>query len=147
MPKKSKPQTVSRAEQAGRLIQDLGARVTAPRRYVLAALLGAGRALSHHEVEAAARAAGPIDRVTVYRVLEWLTAHGLAHKIAGADRLWRFSAAGDEPKPRHPHFTCTRCGQIFCLKSPAATLLPELPPGFESQGVEITVRGLCRHCA
>jgi Fur family ferric uptake transcriptional regulator len=56
------------------------------RKRMFAILLGAEHALSHTEIEELARArGGTLDRVILYRVLEWLVSKGLAHKIAGGD--------------------------------------------------------------
>ena len=62
-------------------IQGTGARMTAPRVQVLAAMLAAKRVLSHHDIESMFGAAR-LDRVTLYRVLDWLVEQGLAHRIA-----------------------------------------------------------------
>jgi Fur family ferric uptake transcriptional regulator len=129
-----------------RIVQ-AGGRPTDVRKRVLAILLGAKHALSHTEVEEAARAQGAaLDRVTLYRVLDWLVARGLAHKIAGGDRLWRFNAAADETR-RHAHFHCTGCGQVFCLKEITQDFSRVLPPGFRFQRAELSIEGTCARCA
>lgn len=138
-----KQQTHDNAEA---LIRGTGARVTRPRVEVLAVLLAAERALTHHEVDKRANRALGIDRVTIYRVLEWLTAGGLAHKIAGDDRVWRFNAAGREHNHRHAHFQCSRCGTVLCLGELGVQPGVRLPAGFRSQHVELTVKGLCAGC-
>jgi Fur family ferric uptake transcriptional regulator len=132
---------VSAAEQA---IRATGARVTQGRILVLEALQAAGRALTHHEVEAAV--AGPLDRVTVYRVLDWLTREQIAHKIPGDDRVWRFTIAGRRQPHHHAHFQCTDCSQVICLDDMPTTLRPRLPAGYRSVGVEVTVKGQCKAC-
>jgi Fur family ferric uptake transcriptional regulator len=129
-------------------IRGTGARVTRARVEVLAALLAAERALTHHEVEGRISRNPGIDRVTVYRVLEWLTSRGLAHKIAGDDRIWRFNAATNEHERAHAHahFKCNRCGDVICLEEVRAARSIKLPPGFRSQEVELTVKGMCAEC-
>jgi len=130
------------------LVQRTGARVTRQRIEVLAVLLAAPRALTHLEIENRANRTLGIDRVTVYRVLEWLTAHLLAHKIAGDDRVWRFNAAGDESERSHAHahFKCNGCGEVICLDEVRAARGVRLPSGYRSQEVELTVKGLCVEC-
>ena len=71
------------------MVRDTGARTTRPRVAILAVLLAAERALSHNEVERRVNSAFGIDRVTVYRVLDWLSGQGLAHKIAGHPSMIR----------------------------------------------------------
>ena len=126
----------------------MGARVTRPRVEVLAALLAARRALTHLELAKQVKSGTRIDRVTIYRVLEWLTSRNLAHKIAGDDRVWRFNAAGDKPGMAHDHahFKCNHCGDIICLNAVGAASDIRLPSGYRPQEVELTVKGLCAEC-
>lgn len=133
-------------EQAAALIAASGARVTHARIEVLAALLAAERALTHHEVEKRVKRADRIDRVTIYRVLSWLTANHLAHKIAGDDRVWRFNAANRERAQQHAHFKCNRCGTVICLDELGAKPRIKLPSGFRSQQIQLTVKGICAEC-
>lgn len=132
--------------QAETLIRATGARVTWPRIEVLAALLAAEHALTHLELEQRVDRAREIDRVTIYRVLDWLTAQSLAHKIAGNDRIWRFNAAGHAHGGEHAHFQCNRCGTVLCLDEFAADPAVRLPKGFRPQQIDLTVKGLCAGC-
>ena len=132
--------------QAEDLIRHTGARVTAPRIEVLATLLGAERALTHQELEQRVDRARNIDRVTIYRVLEWLTEQALAHRIAGDDRTWRFNAAGQGHDGDHAHFQCNACSTVFCLEDFSPGPAIRLPRGFRPQQVELTVKGLCAKC-
>jgi Fur family ferric uptake transcriptional regulator len=134
------------ASNAENLIRATGERKTAARVQILALLLAAPRALTHHEVEEALDPSLAIDRVTVYRVLDWLTQQNLAHKISSDDRVWRFNAAPIEHEGHHAHFRCTRCGEVICLKDTPADSLPRLPKGYLPEAMEVTVRGLCREC-
>ncbi|MGH7395645.1 MAG: Fur family transcriptional regulator, partial [Candidatus Methylomirabilales bacterium] len=100
--------------RAATLITDAGGRTTPARRAVLEILLAAKQALNHQEIEQSLRKRGsPCDRVTLYRVLEWLVSHRLAHKIVGDDRVWRFNTVHNDLEA-HPHFQCTHCRQVYC---------------------------------
>lgn len=133
-------------DRAEERVRRTGARVTRPRVAVLAALLAAQRALTHHGIERQVNRLLGIDRVTIYRVLEWLVASGLAHRISGDDRVWRFNAAEEEHAHEHAHFKCNDCGDVICLeKSVAARSIP-LPSGYHPQEIELTVKGLCADC-
>ena len=129
-----------------------GARLTAPRQEVLSLLMNSARALSHGEIEAALAAhakecaqAPSVDRVTLYRVLDWLTAQHLAHKIADADRVTRFSVTTDGHDEAHAHFKCTTCGNMLCFTDVPPLKIP-VPAGFASNEIEVTVRGTCDAC-
>ena len=127
-------------------IRATGERLTTPRAAVLAALLGSESALTHHEVEAALPPDLAVDRVTVYRVLDWLVSLGLAHRIPGEDRTWRFRANRDDSHGPHAHFTCSRCGKTVCLDDVAVPPGVKVPRGFLPKEVELTVKGLCAAC-
>ena len=129
-------------------IRAAGSKVTPARVRVLAALRGAPGAVSHAEIEEAlAHEAQPgIDRVTLYRVLDWLCEAGLAHKAADARGVFRFSAAQPNVEhAAHVHFRCTGCGGVFCLEAPPPPP-PALPEGFRLDGVALDIRGECSRC-
>lgn len=138
-------------------------RVTQARKEVLSVLLAQQRALSHTEMQDALPA---MDRVTLYRALDCLADAGLAHKITGDDRVFRFST-GHEPaqhassvdkidQHQHGHFQCTRCAKVFCLEQPdaghtlrdqlQATLDATAAKGFQSHAIEVTIKGWCERC-
>lgn len=139
-------------ERSRTLLKRAGARVTLARVQVLAALLEADRALTHLDVQRRLEQAGgadAFDRVTLYRVLEWLTGQGLAHRVASDDRVFRFSAQPDAHVGAHGHFKCVRCERVTCLPAGsgldgvARALLPE---GYVGDRVELTVLGRCADC-
>jgi Fur family ferric uptake transcriptional regulator len=135
-------------EQAEQLLRLTGSRVTRGRVVVLATLLEAEHALTHSEVESRIGRMDGIDRVTVYRVLDWLTQQGLAHRIAGDDRIWRFNAEAEpDHSGSHPHFQCNNCGDVTCLEDVPRVPAVHLPPGFRGDSVELTVKGWCAACS
>jgi Fur family ferric uptake transcriptional regulator len=143
-------QAVSTADERARaLIRGIGARMTGPRVRVLAELLRAGEALTHLDLQRRVeRDAEPIDRVTLYRVLEWLADSGLAHRVAGPDRVFRFSVHSTAVP--HGHFRCVRCGRMYCMKEAddlERSVRGMLPEGSTVERVEMTVSGRCADCA
>jgi Fur family ferric uptake transcriptional regulator len=117
-------------------LREASVRITAARVKVLAALLGARSAVSHQDVQ---DVLVDMDRVTLYRALDCLTDAGLAHKIAGDDRVFRYSAGNEHLEQhgthqamqhQHGHFKCTRCSKVFCIdnvgeKEILADMLPD----------------------
>jgi Fur family transcriptional regulator, ferric uptake regulator len=131
-------------ERARRRLRGIGRRSSEHRARVLAALTQAARPLSHHEL---AERLAPIDKVTLYRVLDWMVAQGIAHRLAGSDRVWRFAVAGPA-HAGHAHFECSRCCEVMCLGAiPAQALALGVPRGCRLEGVELTAKGLCARCA
>ncbi|MFC7516284.1 Fur family transcriptional regulator [Herbaspirillum sp. GCM10030257] len=146
--------SIARAEVQ---LRDAAVRLTSARVKVLAALLDAERAFSHQDMQDAFT---DMDRVTLYRALDCLTDAGLAHKIAGDDRVFRYSAGAEHgaqgdatPHHQHGHFKCTRCARVFCLDSIAEAgllrnaLEESLGKGFQSHDIEFTIKGWCADCA
>lgn len=145
-----KPAYLSHIADAERQIRATGERVTQPRVAVLALLMAAEHASTHQDVAGAIASHHPIDRVTVYRVLDWLVEVGIAHRIAGDDRVWRFMlnpGDADSPHHQHAHFTCTRCAQTFCLNDMPTRFNFKLPDGFRPTEVDLKFRGTCLHCS
>jgi len=153
------PETPDATAQAEAQLRAAAVRLTGARVSVLAALLDAPRALSHQDVQ---ETCADMDRVTLYRALDCLTDAGLAHKIAGDDRVFRYSAGAEhgphsrdsrEPHRQHGHFKCTRCAKVFCLDSIGESGLLEnalresLGKGFQSHDIEFTIKGWCADCA
>lgn len=135
---------------ARRLVAASGGRNTGARRNVLACLIASDRALSHADIEAQLSETG-LDRVTLYRVLDWLVEHSLAHRVgtaggaAGIERAMRFAFTRPEKPHSHAHFQCTQCGRTICLDDVAAPALA-VPAGVELQGIELAAFGRCSHC-
>ena len=129
-------------------ISATGARVTSARVRVLSVLRAAPGPLSHGDIEDLLKrdSLPGIDRVTLYRVLDWLADAGLANKAADARGVFRFSAANpDGEHLAHIHLRCTGCGGVFCLDvTPPPP--PVLPQGFRFGGMALDVRGECPSC-
>ncbi|MFZ6751842.1 Fur family transcriptional regulator [Undibacterium sp. Dicai25W] len=160
-------QTLSNEDlPAANMLEASGVRATFARRQVLAVLLGSNRAMSHLDVQAALPA---MDRVTLYRALDCLTDAGIAHKISGDDRVFRYNTGKEQPmhghqaNPQHAHghFKCTRCSRVFCLDDDShhnimtkpwqtkleSSLETTLGAGFQSHEIELTIKGWCADCA
>jgi Fur family ferric uptake transcriptional regulator len=117
----SRPHAAALAEAQ---LREATLRITPARIKVLATLLEARCAFSHQDMQ---DQFVEMDRVTLYRALDCLTDAGLAHKIAGDDRVFRYSAgtehsesshsghAAHHAQHQHGHFKCTRCAKVFCL--------------------------------
>ncbi len=131
---------------AEQLIANTGQRPTLIRTAVLGVLLEADDAISHAELLERLLPLGTFDRVTVYRALDWLVAQGLAHKVAGAGRAWRFHATRTETMHRHAHFQCSRCGKVFCLPDVHPTLPVQIPASFTVDSIELNIKGTCGDC-
>jgi len=131
------------------MIRKKGGRATDSRVRILALLLAEDQAITHREIEARIPGHQP-DRVTLYRVLQWLADRGLIHKITSDDHVWRFHVNHDAYTHQHAHFKCMNCAKVVCLEgSPSGRQSGShliLPAGYRFQTIELTVKGLCAKC-
>jgi Fur family ferric uptake transcriptional regulator len=113
-------------------------------------------ALSESEVEAALAAAGaPVNKVTVYRMLDRFAAVGLLHKQVDAARVTRYARASQGKEGAAPRFECDDCHRQFRLSQGTAKVQDALKQvlqalataGHESLAVDIAVHGRCAECA
>ncbi|WP_161595204.1 Fur family transcriptional regulator [Mariprofundus erugo] len=129
-------------------IRNAGGRVTASRVRLLDLLQSAREPLCQTDIEnlIESEPLPAMDRVTIYRVLDWLTEAGLAHKAADGRGVFRFTAAKPEGQhEQHAHLRCTGCGGTFCLDM-APPPRPVLPRGFRFGGMALDIRGECPRC-
>lgn len=131
---------------AAHLIAAHGGRVTRTRVAVVDALGDSDHPLTHDEVAAALTGGGVThDRVTLYRALDWLVAQGLAHRVAGSDRAWRYGLVR-QAAHHHAHFHCDRCGHVFCLENLQPAFALALPGGYQLERAELILHGACPAC-
>ncbi|PTQ97136.1 Fur family ferric uptake transcriptional regulator [Nitrosomonas nitrosa] len=133
-------------EKAKELVKQTGDRATYHRIRTLCLLLEEHHPLTHREIEERLNVKEQLDRVTLYRVLEWMTKKNLIHKIAGDDRVWRFRVNTDLHSHHHAHFICTRCTKVTCLDEFKLKPNPSLPIGYLLHDIELTVKGFCAEC-
>lgn len=144
------PPLATRLSEAEALCARKGARLTPPRRAVLAALIDAGRALGAYDlIEAVAaqsgRRAAPI---TIYRALDFLSGIGLVHRIESRNAFLA-CPAGCADHGLAVFLICDCCGAVAEAASPRLdALLAELAGanGFRPQGRVIEMAGRCADC-
>ena len=127
---------------------DRGLRLTAPRKRVLEILLEEHRALGAYEVLARISAEGSRAHPPVaYRALDFLVAHGFAHRI---ERLNAFVACPCPQRRHRPAFmVCRGCRAVAEADAPEGGALAagadEL--GFRIERTVVEAEGLCPACA
>ena len=90
-----------------------------------------------------------INRVTVYRILDLLVAHGVVERISTGGRAFYYGLAPNDYHRAHPHFYCKACGRMDCL-SPESLMIDTASfkrtfPG-QIDKVEVRVDGICSQC-
>jgi Fur family ferric uptake transcriptional regulator len=91
----------------------------------------------------------PINRVTVYRILDVLVDYGIVERISTGGRAFYYGLAPNAYHQAHPHFYCKSCGQMDCLNPDSLQVeskaLWKTYPG-QIDKVEIRVDGICKNC-
>ena len=104
-------------------------------------------ALNHESITR--RLVGPVDRVTVYRILNRFVDDGLVHRIVADDGRQYFASCEEgcghgRHDHGHLHFRCVVCDKVECLIEPVEF---HLPPGYSADNFNIMVSGKCGTCA
>ena len=135
-----------RDETVAAALRRSGYRVTAQRLVVGSALADAGRHLTAEEVMAAVAERLPnVSLPTVYSALGALEDAGLVRRVAGG----RGAALFDAGPGGHHHLVCRRCGAVTDLEAEVgldAAYAGARRHGFDVEGAEVVVRGLCARC-
>lgn len=123
-------------------------RPTPLRLAVLIALGSAKQAFRAGEILQQIKAQRPVNKVTVYRILEDFCRRGLIRRIQVEGKAALYELAC-EHRPPHPHFQCHTCGEVECLEPvPLERVWGEIkgPLGHQADRLEIRVAGVCRRC-
>jgi Fur family ferric uptake transcriptional regulator len=123
-------------------------RPTPLRLAVLEVLGSANHAFRAGDIVQQIRAQRPVNKVTVYRILEDFWRRGLIRRIPVEGKAALYELACDHHPP-HPHFQCHSCGEVECLEPvPLERVWDEIkgPLGHRADRLEIRVAGVCRRC-
>lgn len=133
---------------ADKICQDQNLRLTPIRRRVLEILLTEHRAYGAYEILEKLRLDGQSAQPPIaYRALEFLTTHGLAHKV---ESLNAYIACIDPEQDHAPAFMiCTDCSTVAeAITSPLSGRLGDAARdvGFAINHTVIEAEGLCSEC-
>lgn len=131
---------------ARKMIEEVGQRPTVARLAVLNTLITADSALAHAEIIDRLSAGYCFDRVTIYRVLDWLTDKHLIHRIPVDDRAIKFQVSLPHKSHQHAHLHCTQCHKIICLDELKTSLPKEITKQFQIESVDLIIKGRCLDC-
>jgi Fe2+ or Zn2+ uptake regulation protein len=123
-----------------------GQRVTSQRLVILRELRRRGRHATAEEIHRSVEGELPgMATPTVYATLDLFVELGLARRIdAGAAALY------DARLDPHQHAVCRRCGRVQDVDgkiSAGALIRAAAETGFQPQGAELIISGLCAECA
>lgn len=143
-------QPATRLREAEAYCAARGVRLTGPRRLVLEALCGSGRALGAYDLIEiiSARSGKTVAPITIYRALEFLVETDLVHRIESRN-AYLACPAGHGPHPQAVFMICDGCGKVCEASSPAIeAMLVQLAAdkAFRLRARIIELKGLCADC-
>ncbi|MFA4944956.1 MAG: transcriptional repressor [Lentisphaeria bacterium] len=119
-------------------------RQTRQRTAIRNALAAAARPLTPPELLAAAQEEAPgVGIATVYRAIKALLAEGGLVQVALPGEPARYELAR---RRHHHHCRCRLCNRVFDMEGTHADVQSLAPPGFQVEGHDITLTGLCADC-
>lgn len=135
---------VTLIDRARTLLAGAPGRLTQPRVRVLATLLEAQHPETHADLQ---KRLPDLDRVSLYRCLDWLCEQDHAFHLTGADGVRRYGFKDPtQDHAAHPHFQCMTCGVTECLP-PMQAPLARLPRGYRLTSTDVLARGVCPGCS
>jgi Fur family ferric uptake transcriptional regulator len=135
-------------EDALSILRENKLKITPLREAVLLELIASKKGLSQQDLNQLLRIA--FDRSTLFRTLNTLEKKGILHKIIDEEGIAKYAFTQQQKvniPSDHAHFYCIRCKNIFCLDYSVTLARIPVPDGFQKQGVELQVRGICIKCS
>lgn len=121
--------------------------LTKQRHSVLQVIRDSDKHLTANEVfEYARRLLPGISFATVYNSLRYLKNEGLIGEVCFGTEAARY----DRNLTRHDHAICSSCGKLVDIEIPLPPALMQKAAGlckFETQSIELILRGLCPDCS
>lgn len=123
-----------------------GIKPTANRILVLNALMQASRPVSLADLEAALH---PMDKASVFRVLELFAEKEVIHVIEDGSRSLKYefchSPSHHSVSDQHVHFYCEKCDKVYCFDDIAVPQV-EIPADFQVKSINFMFKGICPDC-
>ena len=132
-----------------KLLESADLEVTPNRLQVLEVVGASSCPLSANDIFAVLERSQPINKVTVYRILDLMVERHLLDRLSTGGRAAYYGLAPNEHHAPHAHFYCSRCGQMDCLQPEALQVdtgyLRRTFPG-QIERLEIRIDGICKNC-
>ena len=130
------------------LLKENGIRATRKKVAILGCIIASDAPLSAQEIHRRVSSPMNLDIVTVYRTLSTFKEASVVRDIRISTGTQYYEMACDH-NPLHPHFLCTSCSRMSCLRS-LKGIETEYFSGFaddcEVDEISITITGICPEC-
>lgn len=119
---------------------------TANRILVMRALMGATHPVNLADLETALE---PMDKTSIFRVLELFAGRNIIHVIEDGSRSLKYELCmgmgNHSVADNHAHFYCEKCGTVYCLNDFQLPLV-DVPQNFRVRSVNFMLKGICPKC-
>lgn len=129
-----------------KILLDKGIKPTANRNLVLKELSRCTHPVNLAELELALQ---PMDKTSIFRVLDLFAKNELVHVIEDGSRSLKYelcsSSSHHSLSDQHAHFYCEKCGSVYCMDNISLPRF-ELPDNFKVKSVNFMLKGICPKC-
>lgn len=128
------------------ILTNNGIRPTANRILVLKELARNTHPISLADLE---MSLDPMDKASIFRVLEILSDKDIIHIIEDGSRSVKYELCHGNGhhsvSDQHAHFYCEKCGSVFCLDD---VKLPniDIPKDYKVKSINFMFKGICPNC-
>ena len=133
----------SRIKEARALLSKHPGRTSKPRLQLLAFMLQQHGPVTHAEIQ---RELPDLDRVSIYRNLDWLVDKGILGQLVGEDGLRRYASSHEHhDHSMHPISNAVNAAlPVVCMTSTLSE--PALPEGYQVENCSMILAGTCPSC-
>lgn len=122
-----------------------GHRLTKSRARIYEVVAGHQEALSLADIELLLE---EFDKSTIFRCLQLFQEAGVIHRIDDGTGIYKFALSSkiQDLDAIHAHFYCIYCRRTYCIEGCAIPMKINLPEGFDSESLNLVIRGRCANC-
>ena len=131
------------------LLEKGGIELTAHRKRVFDMITASSKALTPKAILTKIRQNHPMDKVTLYRILDLFVARKIVRRIASQQGQVYYEVVCEDHRPLHSHFVCRECGDLECLEdlSVKSLQLKLQPRGrWKDNDIDLKLEGVCALC-
>lgn len=130
------------------IFEHKGISFTRLRRYIIRALIQSDRAITPAEILKKVRVWGPINKVTLYRILDIYESENIVRKVLCTDKAAKYELIdlqNIKKKSIDAYFVCRICRRIKPIKVNWALIEIKLWKRYGSS-LDVAVAGICLRC-
>lgn len=128
------------------ILTNNGIRPTANRILVLKELARNTHPISLADLE---MSLDPMDKASIFRVLEILSDKDIIHIIEDGSRSMKYELCHGKGhhsvSDQHAHFFCEKCGSVFCLDDVKLPKI-DIPKDYKVKSINFMFKGICPNC-